>query len=94
MNCNTLFEYRAIVSRQEVNRLTKAKDHAEGKGGQFDLVNFTNRLKSFARDGWNVKFSNSTYTEGGKIVIYALLQRELEDTAVNDTDTEVVEDDE
>lgn len=71
-------EYRTILARQEVSRLTKAKDHVGGKAGQFDLVNFQTRLNDFARDGWSVKFTNATYVgETGKVIIYALLERVL-----------------
>jgi hypothetical protein len=72
-------EYRVIIARQEVSRLTKAKDHVKGGAGQFDLVNLTNRLNEFVRDGWVVRFSNATnIDETGKLVIYNLLERVIE----------------
>lgn len=72
-------EYRVILARQEVTRLTKARDHVSGKAGQYDLVNYQTRLNEFASEGWVVKFSNATNVgETGRLIVYAVLERLVE----------------
>ena len=70
-------EFRAIVAHNEINRLTKAKDYVKGGAGQFDLGNFENRLNEFAKDGWDLRFTNATTDGEGRIIIYAVLEREV-----------------